>query len=77
MFFCVVCPFKCFCRLPVDIYQTGKVSKILLMMEKGGAPAEYKGKTLSKIQFDSNLEFAVENNDDGKLLLTILVCMKL
>jgi hypothetical protein len=47
------------------------------MMEKGGAPAEYKGKTLSKIQFDSNLEFAVENNDDGKLLLTILVCMKL
>lgn len=55
-------------RLPVDIFQTAKVSKLLLMMEKGGIPAEYKGKSLAEINFDDNLEYAEENDidDDGK-----------
>nr|CAI5826434.1 unnamed protein product [Callosobruchus analis] len=52
-------------ELPVDIYQTAKVSKILLMMEKGTLPAAYKGKSLSEIQFDK-LEYAEENDDLGE-----------
>ncbi|CAH0556875.1 unnamed protein product [Brassicogethes aeneus] len=52
-----------FYELPVDIYQTAKVSKILLMMEKGSMPAEYKGKSLSQINFDANLEYVEENDE--------------
>ncbi|KAI4468095.1 hypothetical protein MML48_2g00016496 [Holotrichia oblita] len=57
-----------FYELPVDIFQPAKVSKLLLMMEKGSIPAEYKGKSLAEINFDNNLEYAEENdiNDDGK-----------
>ncbi len=64
-------------RLPVDIYQTAKVSKILLMMEKGTIPVEYKGKSLAEINFDLNLEYAEENND-GKCVKNIycLFCLK-
>ncbi|CAG9763730.1 unnamed protein product [Ceutorhynchus assimilis] len=61
-----------FYELPVDIYQTAKVSKILLMMEKGTIPVDYKGKSLAEINFDLNLEYAEENNDaddDGEILL--------
>lgn len=36
-------------RLPVDIYQTARVVKVLLMMEKG-VPTDYKGKSLSEIE---------------------------
>ncbi|KAK9686614.1 hypothetical protein QE152_g37059 [Popillia japonica] len=50
-------------ELPIDIFQTAKVSKILLMMEKGCIPAEYKGKSLAEIHFDNNLEYAEENNN--------------
>ncbi|KAG5861612.1 hypothetical protein JTB14_035654 [Gonioctena quinquepunctata] len=32
-------------RLPIDIYETAKVSKLLLMMEKGSIHIEYKGNT--------------------------------
>lgn len=48
--------------MPVDIYQTAKVSKLLLMMEKGTLPVEYKGKYLEEINFDENLEFVEEND---------------
>lgn len=47
-------------RLPVDLYQTAKVSKMLLMIENG-VPVEHKGKNLSEIEID--VEFAEENND--------------
>ncbi|XP_031331433.1 uncharacterized protein LOC116162051 [Photinus pyralis] len=59
-----------FYELPVDIYQTAKVSKILLASEKG-IPAQYKGRSLADINFDENLEYAVENNDadEGVILL--------
>lgn len=40
-------------RLPVDIYQTAKVVKLLLMMEKG-VPTHNKGKSLSEIEIDMN-----------------------
>lgn len=51
-----------FCsRLPVDLFQTAKVSKILLMMEKGEIPLEHKGKSLAEINFDENLEYVIEN----------------
>ncbi|KAI4468081.1 hypothetical protein MML48_2g00016979 [Holotrichia oblita] len=58
-----------FYELPVDIFQTAKVSKLLLMMEKGSIPAEYKGKSLAEINFDNNLEYAEENdiNDDAEI----------
>lgn len=35
------------------------------MMEKGSVPAEYKGKSLTEINFDLNLEFAVEMDPEG------------
>lgn len=47
-------------RLPVDIYQTAKVVKLLIMMEKG-IPVEHKGKSLSEIEIDLN-EFIDEDN---------------
>lgn len=54
-----------FYRLPDDIYQTAKVSKLLLLSEKGQA-AKFKGKRLDEI--DINLEIEDEadsdNNDD-------------
>lgn len=54
-----------FYRLPDDIYQTAKVSKLLLLSEKGQA-AKFKGKQLDEI--DINLEIEDEadsdNNDD-------------
>lgn len=53
-----------YCRLPVDIYQTAKVSKLLLLMEKGQIPVEYKGKSLAEINFDAHSEYPEEN--DGK-----------
>jgi hypothetical protein len=69
-FFQIVC-----FRLPADIYQTAKVSKLLLMMEKGTIPAEYKGKSLGEINFDINLEYAEENND-GKCIKSNLMLVK-
>ncbi|CAG9827439.1 unnamed protein product [Diabrotica balteata] len=61
-----------FYELPVDIYQTAKVSKILLMMEKGSLPLEYKGKSLSEINFDFNEECVLEEEikDNGVLNTT-------
>lgn len=60
-------------RLPVDIYQTAKVVKILLMMEKG-VPPQYKGKTLSEIELDPN-EYVDINT--GKLFTKMLFEMEL
>ncbi|KAJ8969282.1 hypothetical protein NQ314_001820 [Rhamnusium bicolor] len=38
-------------RLPDDVYQTAKVSKILMLMENGKA-ADFKGKSLDEIEID-------------------------
>ncbi|XP_031328096.1 uncharacterized protein LOC116159286 isoform X1 [Photinus pyralis] len=56
-----------FYELPVDIYQTAKVSKLLMMMEKGSMPIEYKGKSLEEIIIDFNLEYAEEDKIDGTI----------
>lgn len=52
-------------RLPDDIYQTVKISKLLMLMEKGEA-GEHKGKTLDdiKIDLDYNLLNVGESSDD-------------
>ncbi|KAB0804873.1 hypothetical protein PPYR_01843 [Photinus pyralis] len=55
-----------FYELPVDLYQTAKVSKLLLMMEKGRLPLEYKGKSLAEINIDPDLEYAEEDNVEDK-----------
>lgn len=55
----------------MDIYQTAKVSKILLMMEKGSLPVEYKGKSLSDINFDFNTESALEDQIKGNISIII------
>ncbi|KAG5874175.1 hypothetical protein JTB14_011795 [Gonioctena quinquepunctata] len=53
-----------FYRLPDDIYQTAKVSK-LLMMAKTNSIEHYKGKSLSEIEIGENLvEDADEDNND-------------
>ncbi|XP_018569717.1 uncharacterized protein LOC108909779, partial [Anoplophora glabripennis] len=51
-----------FYELPVDVYQTAKVSKLLLMIENG-VPVEHKGKSLSEIDID--FKFAEENDLGG------------
>lgn len=48
-------------RLPDDIYQTAKISKLLLLMEQGSS-ARYKGKSLDEIEIDLNE--ALEEHDD-------------
>ncbi|KAK4882271.1 hypothetical protein RN001_005590 [Aquatica leii] len=42
-------------RLPQDVYQTAKVSKLLLAINMGKG-ALYKGKTLDEIEFSDNLD---------------------
>ncbi|CAG9840814.1 unnamed protein product [Diabrotica balteata] len=49
-------------RLPDDIYQTVKISKLLLLMEKGKAD-QFKGKSLKEIAI--NLEEDIVEDDDG------------
>lgn len=60
-------------RLPVDIYQTAKVSKILLMMEKRNVPVEYSGKSLAEIDMNPQSLYAeIEDKDNnGKYYLKI------
>ncbi|KAB0790383.1 hypothetical protein PPYR_15247 [Photinus pyralis] len=57
-----------FYELPIDIYQTAKVVKVLLMMEKG-VPSEYKGKSLSDIEIADN-EYIEDNFNDPDQPLT-------
>ncbi|XP_072396297.1 uncharacterized protein [Diabrotica undecimpunctata] len=51
---------KTYYRLPSDIYQMAKVSKLLLLNERGEA-AKYKGKSLDEINLDLDVE---EHSDD-------------
>lgn len=51
---------KCY-RLPNDVYQTAKISKLLLLNETGQAPL-FKGKTLDEI--DVNLDIIDEDSVD-------------
>ncbi|XP_012549781.2 uncharacterized protein LOC105842288 [Bombyx mori] len=49
-------------RLPDDIYQTAKISKLLMLMEDGKADA-YKGKSLDEINLNLDEELEGENID--------------
>lgn len=42
---------KIYYRLPNDVYQTAKVSKLLLLNENGGA-SQFKGKRLDEIEIN-------------------------
>ncbi|XP_046406622.1 uncharacterized protein LOC124171491 [Ischnura elegans] len=48
-------------RLPDDVYQTAKISKILLLMEKGEA-ADFKGKNLDEIDINLEEELPLQGN---------------
>lgn len=56
-------------RLPDDVYQTSRISKLLLLMEEGKA-GHFKGKKLDEI--DLNLEEDLMNEDDQKIEDAIL-----
>lgn len=47
--------------MPQDIYQTAKMSKLLLLMEKGAD--KYKGKALKDIDINPENEEAEEESD--------------
>nr|CAI5841642.1 unnamed protein product [Callosobruchus analis] len=51
-----------FYKLPQDVYQTAKVSKLLLLMETGAE--KYKGKALKDIDIDPTNEIAIEDIDE-------------
>jgi hypothetical protein len=50
-------------RLPDDLFQTAKMSKLLLLMEKGEA-AQYKGKNLDQIDIDLDIDVNDLDSDD-------------
>lgn len=54
-------------RLPDDVYQTAKISKLLLLMEDGKADL-YKGKNLNDIELDLNEELEGENFENEDVL---------
>ncbi|KAJ8929599.1 hypothetical protein NQ314_017706, partial [Rhamnusium bicolor] len=49
--------------LPQDVYQTAKVSKLLLAINKGKG-SDYKGKSLDEIEFSDNAESYSDENDE-------------
>ncbi|CAH1099872.1 unnamed protein product [Psylliodes chrysocephalus] len=50
-------------RLPDDVYQTAKIAKLLLLMEKGEA-GKYRGKTLDEINLDMDADIMEDNDDE-------------
>lgn len=56
-----------FFRLPQDLYQTAKVSKLLILMENGQGD-KYKGKSLSEIDIDPNIDTAEEEEEEDEFL---------
>lgn len=61
-----------FYRLPDDVYQTAKISKILLL-SKGGAFEKFKGKRLEEIEIDDMLieEESEDDDDENKFILDL------
>ncbi|KAJ3659002.1 hypothetical protein Zmor_010712 [Zophobas morio] len=52
-----------FYRLPQDIYQTAKVAKILLLLNKGRGK-EFKGKSLNDIQLENTIYYSSESENE-------------
>jgi hypothetical protein len=51
-----------FYRLPEDVYQTAKISKLLILMDKG-VGHKFKGKSLNEIDIDPQCELAETDNE--------------
>jgi hypothetical protein len=51
--------------LPQDIYQTAKVAKILLLLEKWKRK-EFKGKSLGEIDLDNNIYYSSESENEDR-----------
>lgn len=49
-------------RLPDDVYQTAKIAKLLMLMEKGEA-GKYKGKTLDEVDISLDNELSESDNE--------------
>nr|CAI5852466.1 unnamed protein product [Callosobruchus analis] len=62
-----------FYRLPQDIFQTAKVAKLLLLMEKGET-AENKGKTLDDIDLELQSWSSQENSDKSVNVVDKATC---
>ncbi|XP_074042023.1 uncharacterized protein isoform X2 [Leptinotarsa decemlineata] len=56
---------KAYYRLPSDVYQMAKVSKLLLLNERGKA-SKYKGKTLEEINIDLDIEEDDSEDDQNE-----------
>ncbi|CAG9817738.1 unnamed protein product [Phaedon cochleariae] len=56
-------------RLPQDVYQTAKVSKLLLAINSGKG-ALYKGKTLDEIDFSDDVESDDSDSEETKEIFT-------
>lgn len=52
-------------RLPQDLYQTAKISKLLILIDKGSGD-KYKGKSLNEIDINSHLEYAETDESDNE-----------
>ncbi|KAL1510052.1 hypothetical protein ABEB36_004708 [Hypothenemus hampei] len=52
-------------RLPNDVYQTAKISKLLLLMENGGT-VDFKGKTLNEININMEEDLMEKNDVDDE-----------
>lgn len=52
-------------RLPQDIYQTAKVAKVLLLMEKGKGN-QFRGKKLNEIEIKNEIYYSSESEDDDE-----------
>ena len=56
-----------FYRLPDNVIQTSKISKILLLAENGGDISKYKGKNLDEIEIETeNIEEVLEEEEDDE-----------
>lgn len=53
---------NCFFRLPQDVYQTSKVAKILMIMNKGKGE-KYRGKALAEIDVSAELESSGDESE--------------
>ncbi|KAL4718947.1 hypothetical protein ACJJTC_005242 [Scirpophaga incertulas] len=53
-------------RLPDDVYQTAKMSKLLLLMEDGKAN-QFKGKSLEEIDLNLGEELNIENEEEEEI----------
>ncbi|KAK9709409.1 hypothetical protein QE152_g26657 [Popillia japonica] len=52
-----------FYKLPQDLYQTAKISKLLILMDKG-LSSKYKGKSLEEIDINPHEEYAETDESD-------------